>query len=128
MFNAFFFDKFTEFCTYELRSIASSDTNGQSMGKEYLPQTCNDLVSSSRLQDFSSLNATSCSFPQKKFLTSFLVSLLSGSDTVARSGMNLVQKFTWPKKLRTSAADSGLSGFCNCFNFRLGWSYPSCGK
>ena len=52
MFNAFFFNKFKEFFTYELRSIVSSDTNRQSMGKEYLPQTCNDLVSSGRPQDF----------------------------------------------------------------------------
>ena len=44
MSNAFFINKFTEVLTYELRSIVSSDTNGQSMDKKYLPQTCNDLV------------------------------------------------------------------------------------
>ena len=52
MFNGFFFNKFTEFFSYELRSIVSSDTNGQSMGKENLLQTCNDLVGSCRPQDF----------------------------------------------------------------------------
>ena len=36
-----------------------------------------------------------------------VVSLLRGSDTVARSGMNLAQKFTRNKKLRASAADYG---------------------
>lgn len=35
------------------------------------------------------------------------MSFLTGSDTVASSGINLAQKFTGPKKLRTSAADSG---------------------
>ena len=52
MFNAFFFNKFSEFFTYELRSIVSGDTNRQSMGKEYLPQSCNDLVKSCVPQDF----------------------------------------------------------------------------
>ena len=40
-------------------------------------------------------------------MKSFLLSLLRGSYTVARSGMNLAQTFTRPKKLHTSAADSG---------------------
>ena len=52
MFNAFFFDKFSEIFSYELRSIVSSDPNWQSMAKKYLLETCNDLVSSREPQDF----------------------------------------------------------------------------
>ena len=52
MFNALFLNKFTEFFTYELWAIVSSDTNRQSMDEKYRPYTCNDLVSSCRPQDF----------------------------------------------------------------------------
>ena len=52
LFNAFFFTKFTEVFTYELRSIVSSDTNRQSERQNYLLETCNDFVSICRPQDF----------------------------------------------------------------------------
>ena len=75
---------------------------------------------------FNSWNDLACSLPQTKGVVFVRVSFRSGSAVVARFGINLLQKFTKPKKLRTSAADWGSLALSTQLQLSLEWDqFPS---